>query len=152
MSIDPAERAARIERRKQAKSQTDAAGIGCGILIILGFLFALHQCTKTEPPSEDELAALAAKEAENRENGFHCLSGWDGSNRSMVRQVEAGLRDPDSFEHVDTTITPVNPKTGKHGVRMTFRAKNGFGGVNVGRAIAEVDPNTCEAANVIVDG
>lgn len=135
-----------------AKDSVDANGMGCGMLIILGALFGLYQCTKSDPPTQEELDAQVQAAAERREKGFHCLSGWDGSNASMVRQVKAGLRDPDSFEHVDTLITPVMPETGKHGISMTFRAKNGFGGVNVGRAVGEVSPDTCDAKNVIVDG
>jgi hypothetical protein len=69
----------------------------------------------------------------------------------MVRQIESGLRNPDSFEHIDTLITPVNEQSGKHGVSMTFRAENGFGGMTGGRAIGEVDPITCEASNVVLD-
>lgn len=84
--------------------------------------------------------------------GFHCLSAWDGSHTGMVREVKAGLRDPDSFEHVDTLITPVQAETGMHGVTMTFRARNGFGGLNLGTAIGEVDPTTCIVRNVLVDG
>ncbi|GEM_PF-2161768 len=35
---------------------------------------------------------------------------------------------------------------------MTFRARNGFGGVNLGTAIGEVDPVTCNVSNVLVNG
>lgn len=125
--------------------------MGCGLIIMLAGLFGLHQCMKSDPPSQEELRAQVEAAAENRRKGFHCLSGWDGSNSSMVRQVKATLRDPDSFEHIDTLITPVHVETGKHGISMTFRAKNGFGGYNVGRAVGEVDPRSCNAANVVVD-
>lgn len=129
-----------------------AGGVGCGLLLIFGIIFGLHQCMQEELPSPEQLAAQEAEDEENRRKGFHCLSAWDGSHAGLVRMVEAGLRDPDSFEHVDTMITPVNADTGKHGVSMTFRARNGFGGLNVGRAIGEVDPESCLVSGVAVDG
>jgi hypothetical protein len=93
--------------------------------------------------SEKQKAADAAANAENDRKGFNCLSSWDGSNASLVKQIKEQLRDPDSFEHDETRITPEN--NGKHTVFMKYRARNGFGGMNVARAVAEVDHNTCEA-------
>ncbi len=145
-------RKARIAQRQQIQSVQNMGSIGCAVLILFGALFGLHQCTQPDQPSEDELEAEAAATTANREKGFHCLSLYDGSNASIVTQVESGLRNPDSFEHIDTLITPVSPESGKHGVTMTFRAENGFGGINVGRAVGEVDPESCNAVNVIVDG
>ena len=60
----------------------------------------------------------------------------------MVAQVKRVLRDPDSFEHDETRITPANDK-GKHTIMMTYRARNGFGGMNVETAIGEVDQSSC---------
>jgi hypothetical protein len=107
----------------------------------------------TEQKAADDAAAAdaakksAAAEGE-RQNGFHCLSAWDGSNRSLVQQVKANLRDPDSFEHEETRITPENK--GKHVVIMKYRAKNGFGGYNVATAIGTVDARTCDATLVTI--
>lgn len=127
-------------------------GIGCTFIVIVGAIYGLTQCTKDEPPTAAEMAAEEAKIAEDTRKGFHCLSGWDGSHADLVTRVKVGLRNPGSFEHVDTLITPVNSKTGKHGVSMTFRSENGFGGTNVGRAVGEVDPVSCHVSNVVVDG
>lgn len=97
-----------------------------------------------EGRAEAEAAqAAAAKEKSDRISGFHCLSAWDGSNRSFVRQVKAQLRDPDSFDHDETRISPV--KNGQHLVTMRYRARNGFGGMNVATAIGSVDAASCEA-------
>ncbi|GMM92246.1 hypothetical protein [Qipengyuania sp. MTN3-11] len=87
--------------------------------------------------------ANAKAAAEDRKAGFHCLSGWDGSNRDFVRQVIISIRNPDSFEHVETSIYPNDD--GEHGAWMTFRAENGFGGMNVERLYARIDHQTCEA-------
>ncbi|QDG36556.1 zinc ribbon domain-containing protein [Alteromonas mediterranea] len=85
----------------------------------------------------------AKEQAEEKRKGFHCLSSWDGSHRGVVKYVESILRDPDSFEHVETRITPVNDNV--HYLTMTYRAKNGFGGVNVESVSAEVEHETCKA-------
>ena len=77
------------------------------------------------------------------QSGEHCLSGWDGANRDLVRQVKATMRDPDSFEHIDTRIYG-NDK-GEHGLWMTFRARNGFGGMNVEKIYARIDHESCNA-------
>lgn len=82
--------------------------------------------------------------AEDRQKGFHCLSSWDGSHRVVVKYVEERLRDPDSFEHIETRITPVN-ENGEHMLIMKYRAKNGFGGMSVGAAMATIENSDCSA-------
>jgi hypothetical protein len=68
--------------------------------------------------------------AEDYRTGVRCLGGFDGSLPAFRDAVKNSLRDPDSFDLVDTTITPLNAaKT--HTVSMTYRARNGFGGLNV---------------------
>ena len=135
--------------------------IGCGLvctIIFLGLAFLLNQCSdarKAEEAREKVEAAQAAKaaaaeEAEEKRKGFHCLSSWDGSHRQVVEAVKQRLRDPDSFEHVETMILPVNA-SGKHGLIMKYRARNGFGGLNVGQAAAIVDNKTCNATLQAID-
>ena len=80
---------------------------------------------------------------ERREKGFHCLSGWDGSHRGLVRQVRDNLRDPDSFDHIETLISPNNE--GIHTVTMKYRARNGFGGMNIETATGVYQNKDCKA-------
>lgn len=89
-------------------------------------------------------AKFDTKKADERAKGFHCLSAWDGSNRSLIGAVEDGLRDPNSFEHDNTWISPAG-RDGHHRIKMVFRARNGFGGMNVAEAIGYVDHDTCTA-------
>lgn len=122
---------------------SDAAGIGCALLILLGIPYLIMRQCSTPPPTAEQIRADAAKAEEDQRRGFHCLSGWDGSNASLVQQVKNQLREPDSFEHIETRITPeVN---GKHNITMEYRARNGFGGMNVATAVGTVDHQTCEA-------
>lgn len=90
----------------------------------------------------DEQARKAAEEAENRRLGFHCLSAWNGSHRAFANLVKDQLRNPKSFEHMETRVSPVKPD-GRHAIIMTFRAENGFGGMTVENAVGFYDHETC---------
>lgn len=59
------------------------------------------------------------------------------------------LRNPRSFEHVETVRSPVDKK-GTFGLIMTYRAQNGFGGMNVEAIGVEVDARTCQFHEVSV--
>ena len=117
------------------------------VLAIAGFLFVMvkweersNRIEAEQRVAQAEAAKRQAEEdAENKRKGFHCLSPWDGSEPDVVEAVKRTLRDPGSFEHVKTTITPVNAK-GFHYLIMIYRARNGFGGMNIGRVIAHVTP------------
>ncbi|WP_372000936.1 hypothetical protein P7L68_19625 [Tistrella mobilis] len=85
-------------------------------------------------------------DSEKREKGFHCLSTFDGSSYLFNDAIKSRLRDPDSFEHVETKITPVNTE-GMHNIYTRFRAKNGFGGVNASNAYGIIRNSDC----IVVD-
>lgn len=92
-------------------------------------------------------AAAEQKEiesAENRQKGFHCLSPWDGTHKQTIELLAKNLREPDSFEHIETRITPVDAQ-GYHLLTMTYRARNGFGGMNVETVSAQINSETCAA-------
>ena len=59
------------------------------------------------------------------------------------------MREPDSFEHIKTRMTPVD-ETGQHTLIMRYRAKNGFGGMTDGVAIATINNAGCSAAVVSI--
>ena len=123
----------------------DSIGGCIGLLVLLAIIFALFRACSGPDKTPEQIAAEVKASAEDRRKGFHCLSAWDGSNRSLIDQVKAGLRDPKSFEHVETRIGPVNDN-GNHLITMKYRAQNGFGGMNVGTAIGSVSQSNCEAS------
>lgn len=88
-------------------------------------------------------AVKVAEKAEERRKGFHCLSGWDGSHSEFKHDLKKQMRDPDSFEHIETRVGPIND-LGRHAVFMKYRARNGFGGMNVGTAIGSYSNETCK--------
>ena len=126
----------------QAPSQ--AAASGCvSLVMLIGLIALVAHCSSSSTPTPQQTQADQAKAEQDRKQGLHCLSGWDGSNRSLVDQVKRQLREPTSFEHVETDIQPeVN---GKHSITMEYRARNGFGGMDVATAEGTVDHETCEA-------
>ena len=93
---------------------------------------------------EAERRALA--QAEKKRKGLHCLSGWDGSHSAVKRAVEKSMRNPDSFDHIATRITPVND--GQHVLTMQYRGQNGFGGMSLESVIATIDNKTCKALSL----
>lgn len=147
---------AEIEAQNAADAkQKAAAGKGCGILIAI--VFGLFVIGSIIPENEQDKAAAEAtakveadKEAEDRRKGFHCLSAWDGSSREFAEDVKSQLRDPESFEHVETRITPANPE-GLHTVAMQYRARNGFGGMNASTAIGTVRQSDCSATVAAIE-
>lgn len=127
-----------IEARKSELADGNkAATIGC-----LAILLFIGGCVWWNMPTEEEEAAQAAAKAEEKKKGFHCLSGWDGSHPQLVETVKSNLRDPDSFEHVETKVTPTAPN-GNHILFMKYRARNGFGGMNVNQAGATMKNDDC---------
>ncbi len=125
-----------VEARKKQGVARQSVGAGCAFLVVSTFILAL--CSGGGDDTEDP-----ARSAEDRQKGFHCLSGWDGSHRGFVEQVKSTLRDPESFEHDETLVTP--NVDGRHSIIMSFRARNGFGGMNAETAIGTFDHVTCEA-------
>lgn len=104
---------------------------------------------KTPPAQQSEpTRTTVSTEAENSEakkiaDGTHCVNGWDDSFPPLKSAVKEELRNPKSFEHVRTVWSPVG-KDGKFGLVMTYRAQNGFGGMNVENVGALVDAKTCQ--------
>lgn len=73
---------------------------------------------------------------------FHCLSSWDGSLRELVSEVKENLREPDSFEHMETRVTRVDA-VGVQEIIMRYRARNGFGGVSIEAARGRFRNSDC---------
>ena len=120
--------------------------------LILAFMVAvgLTACGKSDAEKQVEAQAKVAKaqaaaiqKVEDTRKGFHCLSGWNGAHRTLESWVKEKLRDPDSYNHIETRITPVNEK-GEHVLVMKYRAKNGFGGMNVESLVVTVKNESCQ--------
>ena len=114
-----------------SNNAANVIGVLLGLALpFFGVMFLLSRCDGEAEKSPEQIEAEAQTIAENRERGLHCLNGWDGSLPALNEAVKSQLRDPDSFEHVDTIIAPKGLDD-RHDIMMKYRAKNGFGGLNV---------------------
>ncbi|ORE90940.1 hypothetical protein [Aurantimonas sp. 22II-16-19i] len=105
---------------------------------------AREQAQRAQAAAEKEEADQhAAREVAAKEVQFRCLSGWTGSMLDFAREVKDSLREPDSFEHVMSSATPVHAD-GTQIIIMEYRARNGFGGMNVETAQATVNNDDCK--------
>lgn len=99
-----------------------------------------------ERVAELEAAAQRRRQAERNlaehSDGRHCLGTFNGEHAGIVEYVTERLREPDSFEHVATVIDGVD-KSGQHLLKMKYRARNGFGGMNVETAQFSVANADC---------
>ncbi|KQZ56275.1 hypothetical protein ASD54_25370 [Rhizobium sp. Root149] len=87
------------------------------------------------------------KEAQQKAAGYHCLSAWNSSNPILIQAVKGSLRDPESFQHVSTSVMPVDP-SGQHSITMQYRARNGFGGMNVGYVVGKFRNSDCHFTEI----
>jgi hypothetical protein len=73
------------------------------------------------------------------------LSVVDGSHRHINQRIKAGLRDPESFQHIETTYQmPEGSAATEAFYTVRFRAKNGFGGYVAQTAFARCRLETGE--------
>ncbi len=113
--------------------------------ILLLALLALTMATLACGQSEEDKQATA----EERRQGFHCLSAWDGNHDGLETLVKQHLNDPSSMETHQTLISPV--VDGTHRIKMEFGAANAFGGMVRHVAIGYIDHETCEATLDYID-
>jgi hypothetical protein len=116
--------------------------------VVIGVFVWIKLADDSEPDPAAE-ATKAAEQAEHKRKGFHCLEG-DGTHFEVIKAVKKQMRDPDSFEHVETRVVPVNEK-GQHTLTMKYRAKNGFGGMTIGSALSTFTNSDCAATVLSVE-
>lgn len=136
------------EIRERIKSQGDNKPLfGCIAIIISIFIIAYWLFV----PSKEEKARQAALEAIERKQAKHCLSPLDGSNYYIDKYVSARMRNPDSYEHIKTNVAEIGAD-GNHEFIVTYRAQNGFGGMNIGSAIGKFDNESCQVVKAEIVG
>ncbi|MBS0467951.1 MAG: hypothetical protein JSS31_12475 [Proteobacteria bacterium] len=80
----------------------------------------------------------ASKRAAMEANVKGQFSSYDGSHRKVEAAIKARLKDPGSYEHVETRYS-VNADSIT--VHTTYRARNSFNALVPGTAVATVDAN-----------
>jgi hypothetical protein len=87
-------------------------------------------------------AAQKAKEKAKKERQDRidaAFSPWDGKCATLVEMVKDNMEDPGSFKHVETRYWDQGNTIR---IKMTFRGKNGFGGVVTNGVTADWDLTT----------
>lgn len=101
------------------------------IVLVLFLLWGVGKCTGNDKSQSDA--------AEPVDKVAALFSGWDGSNREMVRAAKAQMKAPDSFDHVETRYSNRGDKVV---ITMTFRGKNSFNATVTSKAMGFIDPDT----------
>jgi hypothetical protein len=118
---------------QQAKPQPTAAqtaqGCGCLIAILLGLSLGIGLCTSQNKAPE----APKSKNLDGNEVGQPLVMGKTGCERTLKKM----LRDPESLQKDEYTITEASPTA--WAANLSFRSRNGFGGMNPAQAICTFD-------------
>lgn len=104
--------------------------LGCLVLGIIGNFI---------PKKETPIAAEPKTSVITKDGIKKQFSGFDGSNRGLIKAVKQSMNDPKSFEHVETRHWVLKNDTVI--VKMTYRGKNAFGGVVTERVTATMLPD-----------
>ena len=70
------------------------------------------------------------------------FSFWDGSNYQIVEWTKRQLNNPDSFEHVATSASDLTGDAHYITIKMSFKAENEFGGLELKDVIGKVHKRT----------
>jgi hypothetical protein len=97
---------------KPVKPKRDFTGLFIGIIIFIGFFLLVHFKTREVDEPTNPLYAQ--------------FSSFDGSHRKVERFVKAMLKDPGSYQHVDTRFIDMKDYLL---VTTTYRATNSFNAV-----------------------
>lgn len=118
-------------------------GILAGVVLLGGIAVAKSNEMKDAPiETAAQAAAKKRKLEEARQSGRHC-QGYKGEARNLSGLVKQQLRNPDSFEHVSTTLEAA--VGGVHRATIVYRATNGFGAIDTYSATGEVRQEDCSA-------
>ena len=106
--------------------------LGIFVLLAIGWFLPDSKTTTASTPVDPQ---------------FKCLSSWDGSYSDLKRYTKKILKDPKSFDHRETRITPI--VDGYQNVFMKYGAKNSFGGMMVETIIAKIRNSDCKLIQVL---
>lgn len=121
-----------------AKRKRKPMGLGTGIVLVVFVAIVAGQFVDTPPTTakapEPKVEKTAAQlRADKIQAAFRIT---DGSHFQLTRHIKKNLKDPDSYEHIETRYgiegDTVNLAT-------TYRAKNSFNGFVVSTATAKAN-------------
>ena len=125
-------RAKAEEEIKKNKAKEDSKKLGQGCLVfVLIFVLIIVVASLSGNDEKPELT----EEEQRIEMIEEEFSAWDGSHRELTRVIKDTMKDPNSYEHVETTYRDM----GDYLIVTTrFRGTNTFGAVVTNSVEAKV--------------
>lgn len=107
-------------------------------IIFCLLLLSVFGCkSKTDSvASKDSVNVEPSKENTREERIKRQFSAWDGEHIKLSKYVKNHMKNPDSYEHVETRYSD---KDDKITVATKYRGTNSFGAIVTSFATAEVD-------------
>ena len=123
--------------------QNHSQKILTGTVVLLGLiLFVVWLNLPTSAPQQIKNPDGTTQGSD--EDGKY-FSSRDGSNAELVSYVKKGMKDPSSFEHVETRF---NDKGDHYEIYMQFRGKNSFNAVVTQQVTADFNKATRTLSNI----
>lgn len=99
---------------------------GWAVLIVIGLLiFGCNKCTQCTEEMGDTISNADPKVMIRQDSIEGQFSAWDGSHILMKKAIKKHMRDPDSFDHIETVW---KERQDHIEVTMSYRGANAFGG------------------------
>jgi hypothetical protein len=117
------------EPKPKPTAQQTAQGCGCLLVILVGLALGIVMCTS----SKQEAQSPKSKNLDGNEVGQPLQMGLTGCERTL----KSLLRDPESLQRDEYTVTEASPTVWS--ASMSFRSRNGFGGMNPMQAVCTHD-------------
>lgn len=119
-------------KQQDAKPAKSSLGAVKWLIAIMFGIFVFNVATDYQDYSgSTSKAAQKTRTAEDKiKSQFHA---WDGSHMALERKIKGLLRDPDSYEHIETRYSREGNTLKLY---TKYRARNGFGGMAVSEVIA----------------
>lgn len=138
-----------VAQSHEPVSRKPKSRAGLLLMIAVGLIFILPwlvpDTTETKAPVKAEQAPAPVQPVIDPNAPENFLSGWDGSNRELVKLVKSGMNDPKSFEHVETRFRDNGDSLS---LVMTFRGKNAFNATVTNKVSADLDKKARLLTNV----
>lgn len=116
---------------KQKKGCMPSWGTILGGALLIFILMRLGECEGNSDPYESTPEPVKTMTFQDSIDAQ--FSAWDGSHRGMEKAIKAQMKNPDSYEHVETGYKIIG-KENENGVKAlyivtTFRGTNSFNAV-----------------------
>ncbi|MCK4843318.1 MAG: hypothetical protein KAT04_15775 [Methylococcales bacterium] len=123
-----------LMKRGTFKKETGRPGLTLAWLAF-GFIMGLLVVAS---PSSNPSSSSNSQQSSVENKITSQFSSWNGEHRNLTKYIKYNMKDPGSYEHVETRFS-----TGSDLIVITrYRGKNSFGAYNVDTVKARIDINT----------